>query len=150
MGQQQLLLVILVTIIVGIATVVAINVFGQSAENANLDATRQDVLTIGAMAQGWILKPEALGGGGGDWQNGSTDVTMDDLGFGYASMVADGTVTTGTAGTEYTNANATYSLSINGDELTVTAVPIRASDKVVTGKITKENISVSVAAASGT
>lgn len=40
MGQQQLLLVILVTIIVGIATVVAINTFSSAADSANLDAVR--------------------------------------------------------------------------------------------------------------
>ncbi|MDZ7806938.1 MAG: hypothetical protein U5K71_07465 [Gracilimonas sp.] len=54
MGQQQLLLVILVTIIVGIATVVAINTFGSAADSANLDAVRQDVATIAASAQGYL------------------------------------------------------------------------------------------------
>jgi len=50
MGQQQLLLVILVTIIVGIATVVAINTFGAAADSANLDAVRQDMGSIAASA----------------------------------------------------------------------------------------------------
>ncbi|HYX08702.1 MAG TPA: hypothetical protein VE912_18365, partial [Bacteroidales bacterium] len=62
MGQQQLLLVILVTIIVGVATVVALNVFGNSASNANLDAARQDVLQIATSAQGWYIKPNMMGG----------------------------------------------------------------------------------------
>lgn len=55
MGQQQLLLVILVTIIVGIATVVAINTFGSSAEQANLDAVRQDIAQIATAAQAWYI-----------------------------------------------------------------------------------------------
>lgn len=64
MGQQQLLLVILVTIIVGIATVVAINTFGGAADSANLDAVRQDIASIAAGAQAYYQKPEMLGGGG--------------------------------------------------------------------------------------
>jgi len=64
MGQQQLLLVILVTIIVGIATVVAINTFGSAADAANLDAVRQDVAAIAASTQGYYMKPRMLGGGG--------------------------------------------------------------------------------------
>ncbi|MDZ7757448.1 hypothetical protein [Rhodohalobacter sp.] len=64
MGQQQLLLVILVTIIVGIATVVAINTFGSAADSANVDAVRQDMASIAAAAQGYYMKPQMLGGGG--------------------------------------------------------------------------------------
>ncbi|MDZ7718745.1 MAG: hypothetical protein U5K72_08020 [Balneolaceae bacterium] len=62
MGQQQLLLVILVTIIVGIATVVAINIFGTAAEQANRDAVRQDLLAAAAQAQGIYSRPEMMGG----------------------------------------------------------------------------------------
>ena len=64
MGQQQLLLVILVTIIVGIATVVAINTFSSAADSANLDAVRQDLAQIGSSAQAYYIKPTMLGGGG--------------------------------------------------------------------------------------
>jgi len=77
MGQQQLLLVILVTIIVGIATVVAINTFGSAADSANLDAVRQDVASIAASAQGYYMKPEMLGGGGQNFNN----VTFDNITF---------------------------------------------------------------------
>lgn len=103
MGQQQLLLVILVTIIVGIATVVAINVFGSSAENANADAIRQDLLTVSAAADGWFIKPEILGGGGGTF----VGMNFRDIGFSYEA------VTTGTAAipTGVTNANATYTIA---------------------------------------
>jgi len=84
MGQQQLLLVILVTIIVGIATVVAINVFGSSAANANRDAVRQDMLTAIANSEGFYLKPTMMGGGGAAYQNPgppATVLTLQDLGI---------------------------------------------------------------------
>jgi hypothetical protein len=64
MGQQQLLLLILSAIIVGIAIVVGINMFGQNAVQANQDAVTQDVLTIASRAQGWYRRPVQLGGGG--------------------------------------------------------------------------------------
>ena len=64
MGQQQLLLVILVTIIVGIATVVAINTFGSAADQANIDAVNNDIATLASAAQGYYMRPQMLGGGG--------------------------------------------------------------------------------------
>jgi hypothetical protein len=67
MGQQQLLLVILVTIIVGFTTVVAINTFQSAAEESNLDAIRQDILQAQAMANGYLIKPQIFGGGGGSY-----------------------------------------------------------------------------------
>jgi Tfp pilus assembly protein PilE len=77
MGQQQLLLVILVTIIVGIATVVAINTFSSASDTANVDAVRQDLLSMSAAAQQFYMKPEALGGGGQDFGG----ITMRDMSF---------------------------------------------------------------------
>ena len=64
MGQQQLLLIVLGVIIVGIAVVVGINVFTASSVQANRDAVIADLTNIGAMAQQYYRKPEALGGGG--------------------------------------------------------------------------------------
>lgn len=75
MGQQQLLLVILVTIIVGIATVVAINTFSSAADSANIDAARQDAAQIASSAQGAYMKPTGLGGAGQDFNN----VELEDL-----------------------------------------------------------------------
>jgi Tfp pilus assembly protein PilE len=63
MGQQQLLLIVLGVIIVGIAVVVGINVFTASAASSNRDAVIADLTTIGSMAQGFYRKPTALGGG---------------------------------------------------------------------------------------
>jgi type II secretory pathway pseudopilin PulG len=87
MGQQQLLLVILVTIIVGIATVVAINTFGAAADSANIDAVRQDVAQIAAAAQGYYMKPEMLGGGGRSF----ADITFNDIAFAASGISNDGT-----------------------------------------------------------
>jgi hypothetical protein len=68
MGQQQLLLVILVTIIVGLATIVAVNTFQSAAEEANIDSIRQDILQAQSNANAYALKPQVLGGGNGRYQ----------------------------------------------------------------------------------
>jgi hypothetical protein len=64
MGQQQLLLIVLGVIIVGIAVVVGINIFSASSANANRDAVVSDLTNLGAMAQQYYRKPTAMGGGG--------------------------------------------------------------------------------------
>ena len=74
MGQQQLLLIVLGVIIVGIAVVVGINVFTASSANANRDAVISDLTTLAAMAQQHYRKPVAMGGGGNAFNttNGAT------------------------------------------------------------------------------
>ncbi|TSA30270.1 MAG: hypothetical protein D4R68_01060 [Ignavibacteriales bacterium] len=64
MGQQQLLLIVLGVIIVGIAVVVGINVFTASASQANRDGVIADLTNISSMAQQYYRKPAALAGGG--------------------------------------------------------------------------------------
>lgn len=117
MGQQQLLLVILVTIIVGIAMVVAINTFGSAADSANLDAVRQDVAQIAASAQGYYMKPGMLGGGGQDF----TNITFNDITFAADSI--------NSAGTRAFNQNGVYVISGGSStSFTVTAHPASEID----------------------
>jgi hypothetical protein len=67
MGQQQLLLIVLGVIIVGIAVVVGINLFNANATNANRDAVVSDLNNLGAMAQQYYKKPLSMGGGGNNF-----------------------------------------------------------------------------------
>jgi hypothetical protein len=80
MGQQQLLLLILSAVIVGIAIVMGINMFAENAAQANQDAVMQDCLTLASRAQGWFRRPTAIGGGGGDY-NGLNATNPGDPGF---------------------------------------------------------------------
>ena len=63
MGQQQLLLLVLSAIIVGISIVIGINMFASSAVQANQDAVLQDCMNIAARAQEWYRRPAVMGGG---------------------------------------------------------------------------------------
>lgn len=129
MGQQQLLLVILVTIIVGIATVVAINTFSSASESAQQDAVRQDLASIAAAAQGFYMKPTMLGGGNRTF----TGVTFNDLAFPAEEITSGGSVAK--------NANGTYTLSVQAQELTVTGVTANGKSSIV-GTIGPDEYSV--------
>ena len=85
MGQQQLLLIVLGTIIVGVAVVVGINMFTTGAINAERDALLQDVNNIASTAAAYWRKPAALGGGARDF-SAVADVVV----FGADSSNANG------------------------------------------------------------
>lgn len=69
MGQQQLLLIVLGVIVVGIAIVVGINLFNANAQQANRDGVISDLQNLAAMAQAHFKKPAAMGGGGNSFTN---------------------------------------------------------------------------------
>ncbi len=87
MGQQQLLLIVLGTIIVGVAVVVGINMFTTGAINAERDALLQDVNNVASNAASYWRRPAALGGGNKTFV-GVSDVTS----FGADSSNANGNI----------------------------------------------------------
>lgn len=64
MGQQQLLLLILATMVVGAAILTGIALFGQSSAQANQEAVIHDLMNITSRAQAWYRRPVSMGGGG--------------------------------------------------------------------------------------
>jgi Tfp pilus assembly protein PilE len=104
MGQQQLLLIILGVIIVGIAVAVGITMFQDNAVDQNRSAVIADLTTLAAKAQQYYAKPVTLGGGGNSFAGLSSDAT----GLGIL------------ASTAFTNnANGTYSVKTAGTATTV-------------------------------
>ncbi|MBS4033633.1 MAG: hypothetical protein KGZ85_10530 [Ignavibacterium sp.] len=110
MGQQQLLLIVLGVIIVGIAIVVGINLFNANAEESAKDTLVSEGTNLGAMAQQFYKKPVALGGGGNSFttSNGApNDWTIptnliNTAGGSWAETVgADEVVLTGTPDASY-------------------------------------------------
>ena len=89
MGQQQLLLIILGVIVVGIAVAVGITMFQDNAISANRDAVTNDLVNLSARAQQYYRRPTALGGG----QGAFTGMALTDL------------------TTKPNNANGTYALT---------------------------------------
>ena len=104
MGQQQLLLIILGVIIVGIAVAVGITMFQDNAVDQNRSAVIADLTTLAAKGQQYYAKPTTLGGGG----NSFVGLTADAPGLGLL------------ASTAFTNnANGAYSIKTAGTATTL-------------------------------
>ena len=67
MGQQQLLLIILGVIIVGIAIAVGLSMFTAQSVGANRDAIIADITNMAANAYQYRIRPTSMGGGGGQY-----------------------------------------------------------------------------------
>ena len=131
MGQQQLLLIVLGVIIVGIAVVVGINVFTASSANANRDAVISDLTTLAAMAQQYYRKPVAMGGGGNTFNGGtaawavppSLDTTAN--GIYTQTAIAANSVTLKGVGNEYGNngtAGVEVTMVVGRNKITSTTI----------------------------
>ena len=115
MGQQQLLLIILGVIVVGIAVAVGITMFSDSAISANRDALTNDLVNLASRAQQYYRRPVALGGGGNSFSGLTADLA------GLAKLTnktsnGNGTYTISSAGTG-TGTAATLTLTGIGNEL---------------------------------
>lgn len=119
MGQQQLLLLVLGIVIVGLAVVVGIQAFSENQKKANADALVNDAIRIASDAQAWMLKPQAFGGG-----NNSCATTCDWSGISFAQLGYP--VTSGA----YTNLNGSFGVSASGADLTITATSATNGNQV--------------------
>ncbi len=79
MGQQQLLLLVLGIVLVGLAVMVGIQAFGENKKKTNLDLMTQDAVRLATAVQAWKLRPNAGGGG-------ASDNTFDRATFGQLSF----------------------------------------------------------------
>ncbi|WP_412062586.1 hypothetical protein [Rubrivirga sp. IMCC45206] len=103
MGQQQLLLLVLGIVIVGLAVVVGIQAFSENQQKANLDAMVNDGVRIASDLQAWSLKPQAFGGPAAGTTDPWTTADFGDLGYELGGN--------GCAATEYGNLNGCYTLA---------------------------------------
>ncbi len=109
MGTQQILLIVLSVIIVGIAVAVGITMFNAQASNSNRQALIGDMNNFGANALAFYKTPITHGGGGKTWGSDIDEVGQW-LGFGY--VVGTNTLTSG---------NGSFVLSVAADVVTITA-----------------------------
>lgn len=102
MGQQQLLLIVLALIIVGVAIVIAIQLFSSNAAEQKRDILIKETTGLAALAIQYYKKPAEMGGGGKSflgWTIPPTMVTTYNGNFMTASVTANQVIITGT-GTE--------------------------------------------------
>jgi hypothetical protein len=79
MGTQQLLLVIVGLIVVGIAIAVGVAMFGASSVSTNKDSLVNDINNLAAHAKQYRSKLRAMGGGGGSYLGYLIPVKLQDL-----------------------------------------------------------------------
>ena len=118
MGQQQLLLIILGVIIVGIAIAVGLQLFQSGSVGANQDAIVNDLMNISAHADQWRIRPEAMGGGGGEFDGYTIPARLDTTGNAAYSIHSEGSGSEiGFTGTSLIHAG-TVTLNYNADGAT--------------------------------
>ena len=127
MGQQQLLLLVLGIVIVGLAVVVGIQAFGENQKKSNLDALVNDGVRIASDIQTWSLKPSVFGGpsAGEDW----TDATFVKIGY---SAESDGTYVTPSGTFELAEGVLTAEGTYSGNAITVEVRGLTPDDVVMT------------------
>lgn len=93
MGQQQLLLIVLGVIIVGIAIVVGINLFQAQSVNANRDAVIGDLNNLASISMSYFKKPTSMGGGGNSFVGFAMPTNMGSNDNGTYTIKTAGTAT---------------------------------------------------------
>jgi hypothetical protein len=107
MGQQQLLLIILGVIIVGIAIAVGLSLFTAQSIQSNRDAIINDLNNLAAQAYQYRIRPTSMGGGQGDYSSFAIPLKMK------------------------TNENATYSATPGQNSIAFTAVSAQNASNTV-------------------
>ena len=120
MGQQQLLLLVLGIVIVGLAVVVGIQAFSENQKKANADALVMTSMRIASDAQAWLRKPAAFGGAvsaTGTRPTDFTGLTVDLVDLGYPVNASD----------QYTDVNGFYTVAVSGANFVITALSASTS-----------------------
>ncbi|MCK5050861.1 MAG: hypothetical protein KAS53_03935 [Candidatus Cloacimonetes bacterium] len=104
MGTQQILLIVLSVIIVGIAVAVGITMFNAQATNSNRQAIMGDMNNLASSALAFYKTPTTHGGGGNTW--GALDNLGNWLGYEW-----DGSICT--------TGNGTFTITTNLDVMTI-------------------------------
>jgi len=111
MGQQQILLIVLTVILVGIAIIVGTQIFRAQAADSNLDAVCADIIIFANRAQMHYRRPLAMGGGGESFAS----LTATAIGIAYLT-------------TQPTNDNGAYSIIVAGTATSVTLQGVGLND----------------------
>ncbi len=99
MGQQQLLLIILGVIIVGIAIAVGLSLFSAQSVQANKDAIINDINNVAAYCYQYRIRPTSMGGGQGSYVGivlPSKMTSNDNANYALSSIGANAVTITGT------------------------------------------------------
>lgn len=123
MGQQQLLLLVLGIVIVGIAVVAGIQAFSEGKTKAERDAAVSDAMRLISDIQAWKLKPTAFGGGANDTDADFAGIAFTSIGIPAGSLNAD---------SQYLTSNGCYALAGANDGATLTVFDTDCATEIAT------------------
>lgn len=109
MGQQQLLMIVLAIIIVGIAIAISIQLFRSNAIESKRDLLIEETTSLATMAIQYYKKPQAMGGGGRSfmgWEIPSQMVQTFNGNFMRAVVSANEVIITGTGSEAVTDTDS--------------------------------------------
>jgi len=143
MGTQQILMIVLSVIIVGVAVGVGITMFQNQAINSNRQAVIADLNNFAAQAIAWYKLPVNMGGGGngepGFLSSGSATA-------GLLSYIGFVDPETGEGVDTYTNDNGTYTLTAGTNTLDIIGT---GKEKVGEADYVKATLKIDMALAPG-
>jgi Tfp pilus assembly protein PilE len=129
MGQQQLLLIMLGVIVVGIAVAVGLMLFSDSAASTNRDALTSDLVYLASRAQQYYRRPASMNGGDGSFASLTFDKLYSSVSNSNGRYFINGApsatqVTIRGVGREKINATdtVTVDMRVTADSATVTVV----------------------------
>ncbi|MGE5412315.1 MAG: hypothetical protein ACM3MI_15245 [Clostridiales bacterium] len=98
MGQQQLLLIVLAIIVVGIAVLIGITLFHANSVDTKRNQIINESVNLAALAQQYYMKPSSLAGGNKSFTGWTIPTSL------------------------ATTANGTYSAAVNTDNVVISAI----------------------------
>jgi|GEM_PF-3383226 len=104
MGQQQLMVIVMATVVSMASVAMGMQAFQEGQRKANLDAMMDDAIIISGDIQAWRIHPEPLGGGMGTDLDGFSLTST-----GYETGESD----------EYITSNGTFTAWSDGNTIVV-------------------------------
>ena len=140
MGQQQLLLIVLGVIIVGIAIAVGVTMFKSSAIDSNRQAVISDLVNFASKAQRYYRTPTELGGGSQSFDSfylSPVDTGNANGSYSVTTSKPSGTAFVAGSTTKVTNSSGTiYIVGCGKEKGDNRSTPVKAYVKVTSDSIT--------------
>lgn len=121
MGQQQLLLIVLVMILVGAAILVGMQVYDESNRETAITTMSKDLVSLSTIAMNYYRTPVELGGGGqsftpssanGNWNVPENLDTLDNRAYSVSSIKKNSIELLGQSIDEKTGLNGTEGVKV--------------------------------------
>ena len=131
MGRQQLILMGIAMMIVGIAVLISIDALGEESSDSNWDSMTKEAFRIAHDAQHWKMKPEMFGGSPDHTKNKVTDYNH----IHFAALGYKGDLVEGSRRQCYRTVHGLFRLDAGSDKLVIQGVNME-KENLITVNVT--------------